>query len=127
MQARVTRAGLSLREPRSPIYGNHAMIVSGHAAASLAGISVHRRGGNAVDAMIAASATLAVVLGHATSLGGDCFILIHEAASGRIMGLMPHPERFVDPTQHPQWTRRRPDRADGTIFFQRAFEYYHKA
>lgn len=87
MQARVTRAGLSLREPRSPIYGNHAMIVSGHAAASLAGISVHRRGGNAVDAMIAASATLAVVLGHATSLGGDCFILIHEAASGRIMGL----------------------------------------
>ena len=44
--------------------------------------------------------------------------------SGRIMGLMPHPERFVDPTQHPQWTRRKPARADGTIFFRRAFEYY---
>lgn len=25
--------------------------------------------------------------------------------SGRILGLMPHPERFVDPTQHPWWTR----------------------
>ena len=24
--------------------------------------------------------------------------------SGRVFGLMPHPERFVDPTQHPQWT-----------------------
>ena len=44
--------------------------------------------------------------------------------TGRIMGLMPHPERFVDPTQHPQWTRKKPDRADGTIFFKRAFQYY---
>ncbi|MEX0885506.1 MAG: phosphoribosylformylglycinamidine synthase subunit PurQ [Phycisphaeraceae bacterium] len=24
---------------------------------------------------------------------------------GLILGLMPHPERYVDPTQHPQWTR----------------------
>ncbi|MCC5829193.1 MAG: phosphoribosylformylglycinamidine synthase subunit PurQ [Phycisphaeraceae bacterium] len=24
---------------------------------------------------------------------------------GRIFGLMPHPERFVDPTHHPAWTR----------------------
>ncbi|MBA3544176.1 MAG: phosphoribosylformylglycinamidine synthase subunit PurQ, partial [Chthoniobacterales bacterium] len=26
--------------------------------------------------------------------------------SGRVLGLMPHPERHVLPTQHPQWTRR---------------------
>ncbi len=26
-------------------------------------------------------------------------------ASGRVFGLMPHPERFIDPTHHPQWTR----------------------
>ena len=25
--------------------------------------------------------------------------------TGRVFGLMPHPERFVDPTQHPRWTR----------------------
>jgi gamma-glutamyltranspeptidase/glutathione hydrolase len=103
-QPRSKRAGLSLREPRAPIFASQAMIVSGHAAASLAGISMHRRGGNAVDAMIAASATLAVVLGHATSLGGDCFILFHEAASGRILGLNASgvapqaatPEQFAD-------------------------------
>jgi len=103
-RARHSRAGLSLREPRAPIYGSQAMIVSGHAAASQAGIAVHRRGGNAVDAMIAASAALASVLGHATSLGGDCFILFHEAASGRILGLNASgvapaaatPERFAD-------------------------------
>jgi gamma-glutamyltranspeptidase/glutathione hydrolase len=98
------RAGLSLREPRAPIYGSRAMIVSGHAAASLAGIAIHRRGGNAVDAMIASSAVLAVVLGHATSLGGDCFILFHEGASGQTFGLNASgiapqgavPERFAD-------------------------------
>src|SRR5579863_7481623 len=103
-QPRSVRAGLSLREPRAPIFGSHAMIVSGHSAASLAGIAVHRRGGNAIDAMIAASATLAVVLGHATSLGGDCFILFHEAASGRVLGLNASgvapqaatPEHFAD-------------------------------
>ena len=28
-------------------------------------------------------------------------------ATGRVVGMMPHPERFVDLTQHPAWTRRR--------------------
>ncbi len=27
-------------------------------------------------------------------------------ATGRVLGLMPHPERFLFATQHPQWTRR---------------------
>src|SRR5690606_34257016 len=26
--------------------------------------------------------------------------------TGRVCGLMPHPERHIDPTQHPRWTRR---------------------
>jgi len=43
--------------------------------------------------------------------------------SGRVMGLMPHPERFVDVTQHPRWTRGGVKRADGIIFFQRALEH----
>ena len=43
--------------------------------------------------------------------------------TGRIFGLMPHPERFVDVTQHPQWTRGGVSRADGLVVFQRAFEH----
>ncbi len=31
--------------------------------------------------------------------------------TGRIFGLMPHPEDFIRPTQHPRWTREKP-RAD---------------
>jgi len=46
--------------------------------------------------------------------------------TGRVCGLMPHPERFVDITQHPQWTRGQVKLADGRIFFQRAFEYLTK-
>ena len=38
--------------------------------------------------------------------------------SGRVMGLMPHPERFTDPTHHPRWTRRHVARADGAVVFQ---------
>ncbi len=75
------------RSPRAPIFGRRAMVVSGHSAASLAGIGALKRGGNLVDAMIASSAVLAVVLGHATSIGGDCFILYHERATGRTIGL----------------------------------------
>ena len=42
--------------------------------------------------------------------------------SGRIMGLMPHPERFVAPTQHPTWTRGDGATVDGLRLFQRARE-----
>jgi phosphoribosylformylglycinamidine synthase I len=38
--------------------------------------------------------------------------------TGRVLGLMPHPERFVRPTQHPRWSRLK-NKADGdgmTIF-----------
>ncbi len=47
--------------------------------------------------------------------------------SGRVLGLMPHPERFVDTTHHPQWTRGNVERADGKLFFQRAFDHLAKA
>ena len=43
--------------------------------------------------------------------------------TGRVLGLMPHPERFVEVTQHPRWTRGNVARADGRIFFERAFAY----
>lgn len=41
-------------------------------------------------------------------------------ATGRVLGLMPHPERHVHPTQHPFWTRRPDAPADGRIVFETA-------
>ncbi len=43
--------------------------------------------------------------------------------TGRIFGLMPHPERFVDPTHHPAWTRKKTDHADGLSVFLNAAEH----
>lgn len=47
--------------------------------------------------------------------------------SGRVMGLMPHPERFVEVTHHPQWTRGGIKRADGRIFFEHAKAFLDSA
>lgn len=45
--------------------------------------------------------------------------------SGRVCGLMPHPERHIDPTQCPHWTRRPAREAgDGLRVFQNAVNYF---
>ncbi len=44
--------------------------------------------------------------------------------SGRIFGLMPHPEAFVDRTNHPRWTRESlPEEGAGLQVFRNAIEY----
>ena len=47
-------------------------------------------------------------------------------ATGRVLGLMPHPEKHQDPTNHPQWTRRGPREADGLRVFQNAADYLRR-
>jgi len=54
------------------------MVVAPHHAAAEAGARVLRDGGNAIEAMLAAAAAIAVVYPHMNSLGGDNFWLIHE-------------------------------------------------
>ena len=46
-------------------------------------------------------------------------------ATGRIFGLMPHPERHIDPTHHPRWTRGEAGPAgDGLPVFLNAVSYF---
>ena len=54
------------------------MHVAPHHLAAQAGRDVLREGGNAVQAMVAAAATIAVVYPHMNAIGGDGFWLIHE-------------------------------------------------
>jgi phosphoribosylformylglycinamidine synthase I len=43
---------------------------------------------------------------------------------GTVLGLMPHPERFVDRTQHPCWTRKgSPETGHGLAIFENAVRY----
>lgn len=52
--------------------------------------------------------------------------------TGRVFGLMPHPERHIDATQHPRWTRLAPSErpaapetaGDGFVLFKNAVEYF---
>ncbi|MHC4680902.1 MAG: phosphoribosylformylglycinamidine synthase subunit PurQ, partial [Planctomycetota bacterium] len=44
-------------------------------------------------------------------------------ATGRVLGLMPHPERFVRPTQHPRWSRSETIDSDGMTIFSNAVRY----
>ncbi len=45
--------------------------------------------------------------------------------TGRVLGLMPHPERHVDPTQHPRWTRGEAGEVgDGMRVFTNAVGYF---
>lgn len=44
--------------------------------------------------------------------------------TGRIFGLMPHPERHFHPTQHPRWTREGlKQKGDGELIFLNAVDY----
>jgi phosphoribosylformylglycinamidine synthase subunit PurQ / glutaminase len=56
--------------------------------------------------------------GSAKAVAGIC------DATGRIFGLMPHPEAYVTCTQHPRWTRENlSEEGDGLKIFRNAFKY----
>ncbi|MEV7808048.1 gamma-glutamyltransferase [Microbispora sp. NPDC088329] len=70
-------------------YALNGMVCTIDHLASAAGVAMLDRGGNAVDAAIAANAVLAVTAPHMCGLGGDLFALVHDGnvsalnASGR--------------------------------------------
>ncbi len=65
--------------------GSRGMVASPHYLATGAGVSVLRRGGNAVDAALATNAVLAVVTPYLCGIGGDLFALGY--AGGNLYGL----------------------------------------
>ena len=68
---------------RPELLGTHGMVTSTHWLASAVGMSVLERGGNAVDAAVAAGFVLQVVEPHLNGPGGDAPILF-AAPSGQV-------------------------------------------
>jgi len=72
---------------RSAVMSTEAMAATSQPMATETALQVMRDGGNALDAAIAASAVLSVVETYSSGIGGDCFILYHEAATGKLQAL----------------------------------------
>lgn len=61
----------------SPVFAS-AAVAAPHHSASEAGRAVLAEGGNAIEAMVAMAATIAVVYPHMNAIGGDGFWLVHQ-------------------------------------------------
>ena len=84
-----------------PVRARHAMVVSAQHLATLAGLSILKQGGNAVDAAVAVGYALAVVHPCCGNIGGGGFMIVH-LADGR--------DLFLD------FRERAPLRAVATMF-----------
>src|SRR5580692_10782133 len=62
-----------------PVLASHGMVVAQEGTAAKIGVDILRRGGNAVDAAVAAGFVLAVTLPRAGNLGGGGFMLVYLA------------------------------------------------
>jgi gamma-glutamyltranspeptidase len=65
----------------------HGVVAAPHYLAAQAGLDLLKAGGSAIDAAIAANATLQVVYPQLLGLGGDLFLIYYSARDGQLYGL----------------------------------------
>ena len=72
---------------RFPLYARGGMVNCSSPQAAAAGLEALRRGGNAMDAAVAAAAALTVVEPSANGIGADAFALVWSEKDKKLFGL----------------------------------------
>lgn len=72
---------------RSEVMARHGIVATSDPLAAQAGLEILRKGGNAIDAAVAAAAVLDVTSQNDTGLAGDLFALVWSAADQKLYAL----------------------------------------
>src|SRR5579872_7011866 len=72
---------------RSMVISRHGIVAAESPLAAQAGVQMLEHGGNAVDAAIAANAMMGLVAPMSNGIGGDLFVIVYDAKSGKLYGL----------------------------------------
>jgi gamma-glutamyltranspeptidase / glutathione hydrolase len=72
---------------RSMVVSRNGIVATESPLASQAGVRILERGGNAVDAAIAANAMMGVVEPMMNGIGGDLFAIVYDAKANKLYGL----------------------------------------